>query len=223
MIHIKHLNKIYNENMPNAFHALKDINMDIKQGELLIIKGVSGSGKSTLLSIIATLIKPSNGELMVKNEHVARLPDLHTSKFRNVHLGFIPQAFNLFEQFSVEQNVQIPLVPLKLSLKQSDDKIKKALKLANIEHKRDQEVNTLSGGEKQRCAIARALVNDPEIILCDEPTANLDKENSLKFIQIIQNLQKLGKTIIIATHDSLFDELDSKHTLMKMDDGMIIA
>lgn len=223
MIHIKDLNKIYNENMSNQFHALKNIDLEVKKGELLIIKGVSGSGKSTLLSIIATLIKPSNGGLSVNGEQVARLPDLHTSSFRNVHLGFIPQAFNLFESFSVEQNVQIPMVPLKLSLKQIKIKTKIALQLANIEHKSTQIVNTLSGGEKQRCAIARALVNNPEIILCDEPTANLDKENSLKFVNIIKELQAMGKTVVVATHDSLFDELEFPFRLVHMENGMIIA
>ncbi|MEA1913994.1 MAG: ATP-binding cassette domain-containing protein, partial [Campylobacterota bacterium] len=164
MIDIKNLNKIYNENSSSPFHALKNINLEVKKGELLILKGISGSGKSTLLSIIATLIKPSSGELIVNGEQVARLPDLHTSRFRNEHLGFIPQSFNLFESLSVEQNVQIPMVPLKLSLEQTNMNTQTALKLANIRHKSEQTIKTLSGGEKQRCAIARALVNDPEII-----------------------------------------------------------
>lgn len=223
MIDIKNLNKIYNENSSSPFHALKNINLEVKKGELLILKGISGSGKSTLLSIIATLIKPSSGELIVNGEQVARLPDLHTSRFRNEHLGFIPQSFNLFESLSVEQNVQIPMVPLKLSLEQTNMNTQTALKLANIGHKSEQTIKTLSGGEKQRCAIARALVNNPEIILCDEPTANLDKENSLKFVTIIKELQAMGKTIVVATHDSLFDELEFPFRLVCMEDGMIIA
>ncbi|MEA1915374.1 MAG: ATP-binding cassette domain-containing protein, partial [Campylobacterota bacterium] len=133
------------------------------------------------------------------------------------------QSFNLFESLSVEQNVQIPMVPLKLSLEQTNMNTQTALKLANIGHKSEQTIKTLSGGEKQRCAIARALVNNPEIILCDEPTANLDKENSLKFVTIIKELQAMGKTIVVATHDSLFDELEFPFRLVCMEDGMIIA
>jgi putative ABC transport system ATP-binding protein len=223
MIKIQNLNKIYNENKPNQFYALKNINLEVKKGELLILKGVSGSGKSSLLSIISTLSKPTSGTLLVKNEQVARMSDLHTSSFRINHIGFVAQSFNLFDNLNVEQNVQTALVPLNLSQDLIEQKVTKALKLANIEHKRTQVVNLLSGGEKQRCAIARALVNDPEILLCDEPTANLDKSNSTKFLQIIKELNSIGKTILIATHDSLFDNLDFKHTLVNIDDGMIVA
>jgi len=223
MIKIQNLNKIYNENKQNQFHALKDINLKVKKGELLILKGVSGSGKSTLLSIIAVLSKPTNGKLLVNDEQVSRLPDFHTSLFRTNHIGFIPQAFNLFESLDVQNNVQIPLIPLNLTQEQINKKVNIAMNLANIQHKHNQTVNLLSGGEKQRCAIARALVNNPELILCDEPTANLDKQNSVKFLEIIKQLNKLGKTIVIATHDSIFDNLDIAHTLVHMDDGMIIA
>jgi len=223
MIKIEHLNKIYNPNKQNQFHALKDINLEVKKGELLILKGVSGSGKSTLLSIISTLSKPTDGILLVDNQQVARMSDYHTSLFRTNHIGFVAQSFNLFESLSVEQNVTLPLIPLNLSLKSIEQKVSKAMKLANIEHKTTQTVDLLSGGEKQRCAIARALVNDPQLILCDEPTANLDKQNSLKFLQIIKDLNALGKTIIVATHDSLFDNLDLKHRLVYIEDGRIVA
>jgi putative ABC transport system ATP-binding protein len=223
MIKIKNLNKIYNQNKPNQFYALKDINLEVKKGELLILKGVSGSGKSSLLSIISTLSKPTSGTLLVNNEQVARMSDYHTSFFRTNHIGFIAQSFNLFENLNVEQNVQIPLIPLALDTKIIDQKVYKALYLANINHKKEQTVDLLSGGEKQRCAIARALVNDPEVILCDEPTANLDRENSIKFLKIIKQLHNIGKTIIIATHDSLFDNLDIEYTLVNIDDGKIIA
>lgn len=208
MIKIKNLNKIFYENTNKEFYALKDINLNIKKSSCVVLKGVSGSGKSTLLSLIATLQKPTSGEIVVEDESIAKLPDFHASNFRARKIGFIFQSFNLFNELSVKDNISLPLIPLGFSQKQIDEKVINTLKLANILHKKDELVSNLSGGEKQRCAIARALVNNCEIILCDEPTANLDYENSKNFIEILKELKELKKTIIIATHDPIFDNLD---------------
>lgn len=208
MIKIKNLNKIFYENTNKEFYALKDINLNIKKSSCVVLKGVSGSGKSTLLSLIATLQKPTSGEIVVENESIAKLPDFHASNFRARKIGFIFQSFNLFNELSVKDNISLPLIPLGFSQKQIDEKVISTLKLSNILHKKDELVSNLSGGEKQRCAIARALVNSCEIILCDEPTANLDYENSKNFIEILKELKELKKTIIIATHDPIFDNLD---------------
>lgn len=221
MIKVKNLNKIFNENRKNEFHALKDINFEIEKNSCIILKGISGSGKSTLLSILGTLLKPTNGEVLIENESIAKLPDIHVSNFRANKIGFIFQAYNLFNELSVEQNVNIPLIPLNLSTKKFEEKTKLALKLANIEHKKNELVYNLSGGEKQRCAIARALVNNPDIILCDEPTANLDMENSLKFIDVLKDLKKLNKTIIVATHDPIFDNLEFIDKIINIKNGII--
>ncbi|GGD31086.1 ABC transporter ATP-binding protein [Malaciobacter pacificus] len=221
MIEIKNLNKIFNEDKKNQFHALKDINLKINSNSCVILKGISGSGKSTLLSILATLSKPTNGEIIIDGESIAKLPDIHASNFRANKIGFIFQSYNLFNELNVYQNVSIPLVPLNLSNKQLDEKTSKALKIANISHKKDELVYNLSGGEKQRCAIARALVNNPDIILCDEPTANLDLENSKKFIEALRSLKKLNKTIIVATHDPIFDDLDFVDEVINIADGKI--
>lgn len=222
MIEIKDLNKIYNENSSQSFQALYNINLHINKGEFVILKGVSGSGKSTLMSIMATLVKPTSGSVEIDGENIVKLPDEHCSLFRVEHLGFVFQSFNLFENLNVFENVSIPLIPLGLKDETIKENVLNALRLANIEHKKEQTINSLSGGEKQRCAIARALVNDPNLILCDEPTANLDKQNSLQFLEIMKNLHKMGKTIVIATHDSLFDDLDFETTLLKMEDGKIV-
>lgn len=221
MIKIKNLNKIFNENKQNQFQALHDINLELENNSFTILKGVSGSGKSTLLSIIATLQKPSNGDIIIDNEKVSKLPDIHVSNFRNLNIGFVFQSFNLFNSLDVINNVSIPLIPLNLTQKEVLEKINNALKLANIEHKKDEIVFNLSGGEKQRCAIARALVNNPKIIVCDEPTANLDLNNSLKFIEVMSNLKKEGKTIIIATHDTIFDNLEIVDNIINISDGKI--
>ncbi|MBF7070366.1 ABC transporter ATP-binding protein [Aliarcobacter butzleri] len=221
MIKIKNLNKIFYENTNKEFYALKDINLNIKKSSCVVLKGVSGSGKSTLLSLIATLQKPTSGEIVVENESIAKLPDFHASNFRARKIGFIFQSFNLFNELSVKDNISLPLIPLGFSQKQIDEKVINTLKLANILHKKDELVSNLSGGEKQRCAIARALVNDCEIILCDEPTANLDYENSKNFIEILKELKELKKTIIIATHDTIFDNLDFVDSEILIKNGQI--
>ncbi|MCT7577328.1 ABC transporter ATP-binding protein [Aliarcobacter butzleri] len=221
MIKIKNLNKIFYENTNKEFYALKDINLNIKKSSCVVLKGVSGSGKSTLLSLIATLQKPTSGEIVVENESIAKLPDFHASNFRARKIGFIFQSFNLFNELSVKDNISLPLIPLGFSQKQIDEKVIITLKLANILHKKDELVSNLSGGEKQRCAIARALVNNCEIILCDEPTANLDYENSKNFIEILKELKELKKTIIIATHDPIFDNLDFVDSEILIKNGQI--
>ncbi|MCT7588888.1 ABC transporter ATP-binding protein [Aliarcobacter butzleri] len=221
MIKIKNLNKIFYENTNKEFYALKDINLNIKKSSCVVLKGVSGSGKSTLLSLIATLQKPTSGEIVIENESIAKLPDFHASNFRARKIGFIFQSFNLFNELSVKDNISLPLIPLGFSQKQIDEKVINTLKLANILHKKDELVSNLSGGEKQRCAIARALVNNCEIILCDEPTANLDYENSKNFIEILKELKELKKTIIIATHDPIFDNLDFVDSEIIIKNGQI--
>lgn len=223
MIRIENLDKIYNQEKTNSYHALKNINLHIEKNDLVLLKGVSGSGKSTLLSIIASFTKPTNGLLEIKGEQTPKLPDEFISKFRQENIGFVFQSFNLFERLSVWENILAPLVSLDIEDSELEKRIEDALVLANIFHKKDQMISDLSGGEKQRCAIARAIVNDPQIILCDEPTANLDKKNAQNFLNIIKDLKKIGKTIIISTHDTIFDDLDIVDKIVDLEDGEIVA
>lgn len=220
---IQNLNKLYNPNKPNAFYALKNINLSIEDGQIVILKGVSGSGKSTLLSLIGGLSKPSSGEILVDTQNIAKLPDIMSSTFRHQKIGFIFQSFNLLEGLSVYQNILAPLALTALSKEAIHEKVSLAMELANIEHKKDQKVGSLSGGERQRCAIARAVVMEPEIILADEPTANLDKENSLMFIEILKKFKLLHKTVVIATHDTLFDNLECIDRCVQMRDGELLG
>lgn len=162
-IEVKNLCKIYNQNKPNEFHALKNINLTVKSGDLVILKGVSGSGKSTLLGILGALSKPSSGEALINGRNVSKLPDIMSSNFRHSEVGFIFQSFNLIEGLSVYQNVLAPLSLTSLKKAELNSQIDRALNLANIAHKKDQIISKLSGGEKQRCAIARALAMDPSV------------------------------------------------------------
>jgi len=222
MVILENVTKVYNEGTPQAFEALRAVNLHLAEGETVILSGVSGSGKSTLLSLIAALDKPSSGKIIVEGELVSKLPDLHASAYRAKTIGVVFQHFNLLETLSVEENVMAPLINTGLPLETIKTMAAKSMETAAIVHKASQEVKALSGGEKQRCAIARALVHDPKLILCDEPTANLDKANSLKFIEILRTLRSMGKTVIVATHDPLFEGLDFVDRVFHMEDGAIV-
>ena len=222
MISIKSINKVF-ESSDDSFYALKDINFDIEDGELVLVYGKSGSGKSTLLSIIASIMKPTDGAVYVDGENIVSYNDYFASLYRSKKVGIITQSFHLFDLLSVDENIKIPLVLSKLSSKEIDKKVQDVAKLCNISHKLKMPVKTLSGGERQRCTIARALINDPDIILCDEPTANLDRSNALVFIDILKKLKSMGKTIVIATHDSVFEELDIVDRSLYMDSGEIVS
>ncbi len=221
MIVIENLNKHFKSG-ETLFPVLKDINLQIKEGECIVLKGVSGSGKTTLLSLMAGMDRPSSGKVLVEGESISKLPDLHISHFRARKIGMIFQHFNLFDHLTAAENVMIPLIPAGFGMDEVNHKVQTSLELANISHKAKSPAGLLSGGEKQRVAIARALASDPAIILCDEPTANLDRDNSLKFIDILSRLHEMGKTIVVATHDPLFDTLPFTSRIVPMEDGSLI-
>ena len=200
--------KIYNKGSQKEVIAIKDISFEVKKGEVCLLMGASGSGKSTILSLIAGFLKPTFGKVVVKGEVISKLPDNFATEFRRKNIGFIFQKFNLLEELSVKENVLLPLIPLDMKTKQMEEKANRVLELFSIKHKANQKVSTLSGGEQQRCAIARAMINEPNIILADEPTANLDKSLSQEFMEILKDLKDMGKTILIATHDSRFEDLE---------------
>ncbi len=195
--------------------------MTIDDGEFVVIKGISGSGKSTLLSIMAGFMKPTSGLIEIDGLNIAKLSDYHASEFRHSKVGFVTQSFNLLERLSVRDNIVIPLIIDDLPMEQIEQKILLAMQRANIVHKAKEKVSSLSGGERQRCVIARAIVNEPDIVICDEPTANLDEENALGFIKIMQELSSLGKTVIIATHDPFFDQLDIVNKRFYIKEGLL--
>ncbi len=202
--------------------ALKDINLKIDSGELVILKGVSGSGKSTILSLIAGINRPTLGEVIVDNRRVSKLQDRFASLYRRESIGFIFQKYNLIPNLTVSDNILTPLIPINLREDEVRERLDKVLKEFNILDKRDIVVKNLSGGEQQRVAIARALINNPKIIIADEPTANLDEVLSMSFIDIVKNLKDNKKTIIIATHDPIFFDLDIVDRLIEIKNGKIL-
>ena len=222
MITLKNTTKIYELNKNNTIIALDNINLNIKEGELVVLKGVSGSGKSTILSLIAVLTKPTSGEVIVNGKRVSKLPDNFASDYRQEDIGFIFQKYNLIPTLSVQDNILLPLVPTNPDEKEAEVKLNRVMEQFNIVHKKDTMVRNLSGGEQQRVAIARAHVNDPKIIISDEPTANLDEKLSLDFIEILKTLKEEGKTIVIATHDPLFFKLDLVDRVIEIRGGKIV-
>ena len=222
MINIRGVSLVYNQGKQNEFCALKNINLDVNNGELVILKGVSGSGKSTLLSLIALLQKPTNGEILIDGTNIAKLPDAFCSEFRHKRLGLVFQNFNLIEGLSVYENLLAPFALTNFKSNVREEMIKKALELANISHKRDENVSNLSGGERQRCAVARALSMDADIILADEPTANLDRQNARAFLGLLESFKALKKSVIVATHDSIFNELSATDRVVSLQNGEIV-
>ena len=221
MIRLVGVNKIHDPDGPGRFQSLYDIDLEVGAGELVVVQGVSGSGKTTLLSILGALMRPTSGEVEIGGRPVAKLPDRHASAFRLATVGFIFQDHHLFPGLSVLDNVSVPLVPTGAGPREVGDKSRAALELAGISHKSRRKVRDLSGGERQRCAIARALVNDPQLILCDEPTANLDRENREHLLEILELLKGRGKTILIATHDPLFESLAGVDRKLGLQEGRI--
>lgn len=204
MIEIRNLTKRFTQNES----VLENLNLLIDAGELVVIKGKSGSGKSTLLALIAGILKPSEGEVVIDGKHISKIPDHFSSAYRRDNIGIVFQKYNLITDLSVEENIALPLLPLGLSKERLQHKCMDVMQAYHIEHKAAEMVKNLSGGEQQRVAIARANVANPKIIIADEPTANLDEKLSLSFIAMLKEMKKSKKTIVVATHDPLFFDLD---------------
>jgi len=219
MIELKDITKIFQPNPLDTVVALEDINLVIKKGETVVLKGASGSGKSTILSLIAGLSKPTSGEVIVNQKRVSKLVDDFASLFRRENIGFIFQKYNLIPTLTVKENIIVPLIPTNPEHKMLEKKVDSVLKKFKLENKKNITVKNLSGGEQQRVAISRALINNPPIMIADEPTANLDEKLSLEFINILKLLKDEGKTIVVATHDPLFFDLDFVDKIVEIKNG----
>lgn len=198
-------------------HVLKEINLQINQGEFVAIMGPSGSGKSTLMHVLGFLDKLTSGKYYFKGTDVGKLDDDQLAEIRNEEVGFIFQAFNLLQRTSVFDNVRLPLLYSKKKI--NNDDIVAAIKSVGLYHRLNNLSNQLSGGEKQRVAIARALVNQPSIIFADEPTGNLDSKTGKQIMEILQDLNEAGKTIILVTHEKYTAE--HARRIIKIVDGNI--
>jgi putative ABC transport system ATP-binding protein len=182
--------------------ALKDANIDVHQGEFVALMGPSGSGKSTLLHLIAAMDRPTDGDILVLGENLRTLSDREIAKWRNAHIGFVFQSYNLIPVLSAMENVELPLKLTSLKKKERMEHAATALKLVGLGDRLNHLPRQLSGGQEQRVAIARAIVTDPDLILADEPTGNLDAQSAQEVLTLLGRLNReFGKTIVVVTHD----------------------
>jgi len=220
MIQLKNISRVFKIG-EKPLYALKNINLNITSGEYISIMGTSGSGKSTLLNMIGLLDRPTEGKYFFDNQDVSSLDDNVLAKIRLQKIGFIFQFFHLIPRLTAMQNVEMPLM---LAGKQSfarKNKVSAILKSVGLETRMHHRPNQLSGGERQRVAISRAIVNEPSVLLADEPTGNLDSQSGKEIIHILEDLYNKGITLIIVTHDSDIGKRAAKQ--IKMKDGEIIS
>lgn len=183
-------------------HVLDRLDLEVQEGEFLALMGPSGSGKSTLLNLIGGLDRPSSGSVMIGDQAIDRLSDRQLAAWRARHIGFVFQFYNLMPTLNAERNVELPLLLTHLSKSKRKDHVRVALDVVGLSHRTKHYPRTLSGGEQQRVGIARGIVTDPTILLCDEPTGDLDRKSGDEILSLLQALNKdHGKTIIMVTHD----------------------
>ncbi|MBQ2196030.1 MAG: ABC transporter ATP-binding protein [Prevotella sp.] len=215
MIDIKEVTKSFGN-----LQVLKGINLHINKGEMVSIVGPSGAGKTTLLQIIGTLDKPDSGNIIIEGTDVSQLSTKKLSEFRNQHIGFVFQFHQLLPEFTAIENIMIPAFIAGVSRNKAKERAEELLALMGLSDRADHKPNQLSGGEKQRVAVARALVNNPAVVLADEPSGSLDSKNKAELHQLFFELRdKLGQTFVIVTHDEELAKLTDRTIHMK--DGVI--
>lgn len=219
MIKIKNLHKSYNIGK-NSLHVLKGLDLEIKEGELVAIMGSSGSGKSTLLNIIGMLDNHDKGSYELDGIIIKKMNETKAAEYRNKFLGFVFQSFNLINYKNALDNVILPLYYQGISRKVREKKALKYLSDVGLKNWSHHLPNELSGGQKQRVAIARAMVSEPKVLLADEPTGALDSNTSKEVMDLIQKINKAGKTILVVTHEHDISQMCSR--IVKLKDGVIV-
>jgi putative ABC transport system ATP-binding protein len=201
LLQIKNVDKVFRRGSEDI-HVLQNLNLDVPEGEFLALMGPSGSGKSTLLNLIGGLDRPSKGEVIIGGETIADLNDRELAAWRSRHIGFVFQLYNLLPALNAERNVEIPLLLTPLNKAERKRHVEIALSVVGLSHRTKHYPRMLSGGEQQRVGIARAIAADPTILLCDEPTGDLDRKSGDEILSLLQALNReQGKTIIMVTHD----------------------
>lgn len=220
MVTTQALEKIY-EVGTSKISVLKDINLEIPRAKFVVICGPSGSGKTTLLNIIGGIDRLTKGKIIVAEQDLTVQDEDFLSDFRCNKVGFVFQAYNLVSTLTVAENIAFPMEWTQTPEKEVEKRVEELLKTVGLEHRANHFPSQLSGGEQQRVAFARALANNPELILADEPTGNLDVKNAQKIIQVLQFLKSQGKTVIVSTHDSQIRELADQ--VFCLDEGKLVG
>jgi putative ABC transport system ATP-binding protein len=220
VVQVRSVSKIFKR---DAFQvtALDDVSIDIAKGEFLALMGPSGSGKTTLLNMIAAIDRPTSGELLVQGQDIFRFSDSQIARWRNEHIGYVFQTFNLIPVLTAFENVELPLLLTKLTSQQRRDHVMTALKLVGLEDRVGHLPKQLSGGQEQRVAIARAIVSDPTLLLADEPTGDLDSHSATEVLEILKRLNEdFQKTIVMVTHDP--HAASYAHVTRHLEKGMLL-
>lgn len=220
MIEARELKKEYRTDSV-VTRALAGVSFDIKKGEFVAIMGPSGSGKSTLMHIMGFLDRPTSGTYKFQGQSIDDLSDDELARIRNKEIGFVFQMFNLLPRTSLLNNVKLPLVYSSLSKQKENEMAKEALEAVGLSHRASHWPNQLSGGEQQRAAIARAIVNRPLLVFADEPTGNLDSESGQQIMDVLQGLNNQGHTIILVTHEKYTAEMAKR--IIQLKDGKIVS
>jgi len=220
MIKISELEKIYRTEEVETV-ALNKLNVEVKAGEFVAVMGPSGCGKSTLLNILGMLDDPDSGSYKFNDIEIASFNERKRAHLRKHNLGFVFQSFNLIDELTVYENVELPLIYMKISATERKKRVDEVLDKMQIMHRRNHFPQQLSGGQQQRVAVARAVVNKPKLILADEPTGNLDSKNGVEVMQLLTDLNEQGTTIVMVTHS----EHDARysHRIIRMLDGQTVT
>ena len=200
MIQLEHIHRYFQVG-EHSVHALKEINLVVAKGEYVSIMGPSGSGKSTLLNIIALLDRPSSGKYILNGVDVTKRSDDELALIRRENIGFVFQFFHVIPRLTAAENVEMPMILAGINSKERKQRVEAALAAVSLQDRMQHKPNQLSGGQLQRVAIARAMIMRPEVLLADEPTGNLDSKSGLEIIELLENLNKKGVTLVMITHD----------------------
>ena len=219
MITTSNLNKLYTTEEVETT-ALNDVTMAVDQGEFVAVMGPSGCGKSTLLNILGLLDNPSGGEYYFLDQEVSGHSERQRANLRKANIGFVFQSFNLIDELTVYENIELPLIYLGTSKQERKERVDAAMEHMQIPHRRNHFPQQLSGGQQQRVAVARAVIGNPKLILADEPTGNLDSVNGAEVMELLSGLIEAGTTIIMVTHDQTL--ADHAHRIIRLFDGRIV-
>ncbi len=222
MLELANIRKVFNQGQHNEYWALKGIDLDIPPARVSVLKGPSGSGKTTLLTILGCLARPTEGRVRLNGEDISGLPERFLTEIRRRTFGFIFQQFNLIRGLSAIENIILPCYSGGTPRAQLLARAEALLADLQLAHRRDAKVEWLSCGEQQRVAICRALINDPQILVADEPTANLDSKLSAEFLAILRRLAEAGRTVILTSHDPLVVESEVVDRVYSLRDGRLI-
>ncbi|GHT42488.1 ABC transporter ATP-binding protein [Bacteroidia bacterium] len=220
MLKIENLKKVFRTEEVETV-ALNEVSLEVNNGEFIAIMGPSGCGKSTLLNILGLLDNPTSGKYYLAGNEVGHLKEKERTQTRKGNIGFVFQSFNLIEEMNVFENVELPLVYMKINKAERKKRVEEALHRMNISHRAKHFPNQLSGGQQQRVAIARAVVANPKLILADEPTGNLDSKNGKDVMDLLSELNKEGTTIVMVTHSQ--HDASFAHRTINLFDGQIVT